>query len=254
MKNDLKNLFIGTSGWAYPSWNEVFYPKGISGAKKLEFYSQQFRTVEVNYSFYHLPAVSTYLNWNRSVDSNFLFALKISRYISHIKRLKGIKSALTTFIRRAEKLKENLGPFLLQLPPSFKLSSDSLREVEKFLSYFKKVSPRNALLAIEVRNKSFNVNSFFSLLKKYKIALVISDSSHWQKIEKPDVADFIYLRYHGPAELFSSSYSDDFLKRESLKIKKYLFQKKKVFAYFNNDCCGYAVENAKKLKEFLDDF
>jgi len=256
-KVQLKNIYIGTSGWIYSHWNKIFYPEKLSSEEKLKFYSKHFLTTEINYSFYHLPKPSTYQKWYLATPKNFLFAPKVSRFITHIKRLKGVKKAFEIFLKNALNLKEKLGPFLIQLPPSFKFDKENLKRLKEFLEFLKKLKEKNKenkiLYAIEVRNKTFNEKKFFDLLRKYNVALVISDSSRWPKLEEPDLADFIYLRFHGPDKLFASKYSKEFLKDYAKKIKKWS-KKRLVFAYFNNDFYGYALENAKDLIKMVKAF
>src|SRR3989339_1380463 len=124
-----KQTYIGTSGWNY-AWKD-FYPKGSAGGKKLEFYGGRFRAVEANYPFYRLPEKKTYRSWRGSVPDNFIFALKLSRYITHIKRLKIKPKYIRKYFAHAKELGGKLGPVLVQLPPSAKINAERL---EDFLS------------------------------------------------------------------------------------------------------------------------
>ncbi len=254
-KIQLKKIYIGTSGWIYSCWNKIFYPQKLNSKEKLKFYSNHFLTVEINYSFYHLPKISTYQKWYLATPKNFLFAPKVSRFITHIKRLKNVKIAFRTFFENALTLKEKLGPFLIQLPPSFKFDKENIKRLKEFFEYLNKLKEKNKkyriFYALEVRNETFNNKKFFELLKKYNISLVISDSSCWIKIEKPDLANFIYIRFHGPDKLFASKYSKRYLKNYAQKIKKWS-QKKLIFVYFNNDFFGFALENAKDLIKMIE--
>ncbi len=114
----MAKLLIGTSGWTYASWKGTFYPPNLPSRRYLEFYAREFPATEVNYSFYHLPKPSTYENWSRQVPENFVFAVKASRFITHIKRLEDVDEAWHNFVRNARYLKDHLGPILLQFPPS----------------------------------------------------------------------------------------------------------------------------------------
>lgn len=243
----MKNIYIGTSGWVYYHWEKIFYPEKIKNNDKLNYFSKFFNTAEINYSFYHLPKPKTYQNWYNQTPKGFIFSIKISRFISHIKRLRGVKKSWNIFLENALYLKEKTGPFLLQLPPSFECNEENLKRIENFLKITKL---SKVLLAIEVRHKSFENFKFFSLLKKYNIALVISDSSKWIKIEKPELADFVYIRMHGPTNLFSSKYTKKELEKLASKIKNWK-KNKKVFVYFNNDAYGFAIQNANTLKKIL---
>ena len=127
----MADLFIGTSGWVYSHWERIFYPENLPSKDKLKYYSQHFKTVEINYSFYHLPRPSTYQNWYSQTPDDFLFAVKASRFITHIKRLKGVKDAWKQFLENALNLKEKLGPILFQFPSSFKTTEENLKRDRK---------------------------------------------------------------------------------------------------------------------------
>lgn len=243
-------FYIGTSGWTYAHWRGNFYLDELPSQKYLKFYAQQFNTVEVNYSFYRLPTEETYQKWREEVPNGFVFAVKVLRYISHIKRLKNIGNSWLRFYSRAQLLKNNLGPLLLQMPPNFLLNQENLRRLKEFLTENCNDSAKKFKLAIEFRHQSWDNQEVFDLLKRYNVALVISDSSRWPKIIQPNLADFIYLRFHGPKELFSSKYSLVELKSWAEKIKKW-GKNKDIFIYFNNDFNGFAPRNAKELERFI---
>lgn len=258
-----KKLFIGTSGWVYGHWTGIFYPEDLPSKDKLKYFSQHFKTVEINYSFYRLPRPSTYQNWYNQTTSDFLFSVKASRFITHIKRLKEVKEAWETFIENALNLKEKLGPILFQFPPSFKATEENIKRLEDFLklitTYNLKPKTCNLKCAFEFRHNSwcdpegklsasYGVNKkVYNLLKKYNVSWVIADSPSYPKAEVV-TADFVYVRMHGSKVLFTSKYTDKELKDLSQKIKKWM-KKYDVYVYFNNDFHGYAIENAKELLE-----
>ncbi len=248
-------LYIGTSGWVYAHWRKVFYPEDLLVKDKLKYFSKYFKTVEVNYSFYHLPSPSSYENWYKQVSKNFLFAVKASRFITHIKRLKNIKQSWKIFINNALHLKEKLGPILFQFSPNFIATEENIKRLQVFLKYITSFKPQVSIFrpkfALEFRHFSWFVPKIYKLLKKYDIGLVIADSPNYPKTEEI-TADFVYLRMHGSKTMFSSKYTDKELKELAQKIKKWLEQKLNVYCYFNNDAAGYAVENAKTLKIFLN--
>jgi len=242
----MQKLFIGTSGWVYPHWEGVFYPGDLPSKDKLKYFSKHFKTAEINYSFYHLPRPATYQNWYNQTPEDFLFAVKASRFITHIKRLQGTKEASKQFIENALNLKEKLGPILFQFPPSFKATEENVSRLEGFL---KLITKRKTRYAFEFRHKSWCDKKIYNLLKKHNAAWVIADSPNYPKAE--DVtADFIYIRMHGSKVLFSSSYTKKELKDLAQKIKKWLKQRLDIYVYFNNDAYGYAVGNAKELVKF----
>ena len=235
-------LFIGTSGWNYSGWREIFYPKNLKSQDFLRFYSSQFKTVEVNYSFYHLPKPTTCIKWYNQTPKDFVFSVKASRFITHIKRLKGVKISWRKFLENALNLKEKLGPILFQFPPNFKATEENIKRLENFLSILSK----KLKFAFEFRHQSWCEEKIYKLLRKNKVGWVIADSSRYPKAEAV-TADFIYIRMHGPKELFASKYPRKEIKNLASKIKKWLKQDLDVYVYFNNDAMGYAVENAKAL-------
>jgi uncharacterized protein YecE (DUF72 family) len=244
-------LYIGTSGWVYGHWTGIFYPEDLPSKDKLKYFSQHFKTAEINYSFYHLPRPSTYQNWYSQTTSDFLFAVKASRFITHIKRLQGVKDAWEQFIENALNLKEKLGPILFQFPPSFRATEENITRLEDFLkliradSFAIRVDSR-LRFALEFRHKSWCDKKVYNLLKKYNVAWVIADSPSYPKAEEV-TADFVYIRMHGSKVLFSSNYTKKELSSLSQKIKKWLKQNLDVYVYFNNDAMGYAIENAREL-------
>lgn len=127
----MAKLYVGTSGFSYSHWeNGVFYPIGLPKTKQLEYYSKHFQTVELNSPCYRLPSVQNFLNWKNNVPQNFVFAVKVSRFITHIKKLKNVKTAWQTFLKRALCLEEKLGPFLFQFPPSFSATNENKKQLE----------------------------------------------------------------------------------------------------------------------------
>jgi len=248
-------LYIGTSGWVYGHWEGIFYPEDLSSKDKLKYFSQHFKTAEVNYSFYHLPKPTTYQKWYSETPEGFLFAVKASRFITHIKRLKGVKAAWKTFLKNALNLEEKLGPILFQFPPSFQATEENIKRLEKFLKFITSsfTGTRTVLVPLrfsfEFRHKTWCCKKIYNLLKKYKVAWVVADSPRYPKAEVA-TTNFVYIRMHGSRTMFSSSYTKKELKDWAQKIKKWLSTKKDIYCYFNNDAHGYAIENAKELLRF----
>jgi len=235
-------LFIGTSGWNYFSWQEIFYPPGLPSKQYLNFYSQFFNTVEINSSFYHFPLIKTYQNWYSQTPQNFIFSVKLHRSITHIKRMVDMQKEWEKFIDGVSNLAEKLGIILFQFPSSFRYNDENFRRIENF---FVRIMKEKMKLAFEFRHQSWNNGEIEKLLKNYRAGWVIANSSRYPEIEKI-TSDFVYVRMHGPEELFASEYSITQLKKLSEKIKKWKKQYD-VFVYFNNDFYGYAVKNAKQL-------
>ena len=234
--------FIGTSGWHYDHWREVFYPKGLAKPRWLEFYSGHFPTVELNNSFYHLPSEKAFTNWNNSSPSEFVFSVKVSRFITHVKRLKDSAEPIANFMSRARLLGDKLGPLLYQLPQNMKYNAQVLED-------FLKIIPGDALHVFEFRHHSWFDDRVFSLLRRYHASLCIYDMPGF-RTPLVATADFSYIRFHGSRWLYSSGYSDEELKDWTQKIKE--LGVTKVYAYFNNDAEGFAIRNALKLKDLLE--
>ncbi len=249
-----EKIHIGTSGWVYRHWRGVFYPEDLPDKKKLKFFSEHFKTAEVNYSFYRLPALKVFENWREQTPDDFIFAVKASRFITHVKRLRDVGGAWTEFLRRAKGLKEKTGPLLLQFSPNFKFNDANLRRIETFLeeskSIEKKLFGKKLKLAFEFRDASWVNEKIFEVLKKHQAAWVIADSGAYPKTEAV-TARFVYVRMHGPAGLFGSGYPENEIKSLAERIKTWTKNNLEVYVYFNNDAQGFAVKNAKELLSFL---
>jgi len=235
-------LRIGTSGWTYADWRGSFYPEDLKQKEFLRYYSRHFSTTEINYSFYHLPKTTTYQNWAALVPGDFLFAVKASRFITHIKRLEGVEEAWQTFLERAAVLEKRLGPILLQFPPSFKERMD-------LLNHFLRLSGEltRARLAFEFRHASWFSPDVLEALHEFGAALVIAQSERYPQAPCVPTADFVYLRFHGPGQLFASRYSEAQLRPWAERIRGWLREGRTVYAYFNNDFHGHAIANARQL-------
>ncbi len=237
-------IYIGTSGYNYNHWRGVFYPKDLPSYKWLEHYTKFFKTVELNVTFYRLPQESAFKSWYRRTPKDFIFVLKGSRFITHVKKLRGVSEAAKLFFDRANLLKEKVGLILWQLPPSWK------KNIGRLESFLKNISRYKLRQAFEFRHESWFCEEVYKLLKKYNIALCLADSPYYPKIEKI-TADFVYLRFHGGKILYGSRYGKKEMQEWAQKIKKWTKRGLDVYAYFNNDAFGYAVENARELKQLL---
>ena len=237
----LPQIYIGTSGWIYDHWREEFYPKDCPKTKWLDFYARHYSTVELNASFYRLPKPQTFENWRKRTPDNFLWAVKANRYITHIKRIKDVEEPLERFFSSVESLKEKLGPILIQLPPS--LSFD-----EAVFSSFCQQLKGNHLYALEVRHPSWAQERAIDILRDNNIALCVSDSAGRYPYIEEDTATFIYIRLHGSKKLYASEYSEKELQTYAGKIRDW---SKDTYLYFDNDYKGYAIKNAKRMKEIL---
>ncbi|MBI4296165.1 MAG: DUF72 domain-containing protein [Chloroflexi bacterium] len=234
---------IGTSGWHYDDWRGIFYPLNLPKSKWLEFYAHQFDTVELNYSFYRLPSEDAFAAWRDASPKDFLFAIKVSRFITHVKKLKDCQEPVKTFLDRATILKDKLGPLLYQLPPNLHRNDERL---ESFLT----ILPKHLEHVIEFRHASWLEEEVFAILRRYNIGLCVFDMADFT-CPLVATADFAYIRFHGPAGLYSSSYSDEELAVWAKRLGDLAPRLNTVYIYFNNDVAGYAIDNAKTMRDFL---
>lgn len=235
-------ICIGTSGWIYPHWKGVFYPEKLPQSKWLEFYADQFSSVELNATFYHLPRSETFANWHRRTPEHFLWAVKASRYITHIKKLNEPQEPLARLYAAVSGLKEKLGPILFQLPPSLSFHEEIFRD------FCRSLNPAFRY-ALEVRNVQWLNDTLFAILAAHNIAFCIADTAGRYPYHEAVTADFVYVRLHGSQALYASEYSEAELKRWAQKITHWA---KDAFVYFDNDYAGYAVKNARRLKEICN--
>lgn len=239
---------VGTSGWSYASWRGRFYPAELSPRRYLEFYARHFSTTEVNYSFYHLPRPSTYEKWCVQVPDDFCFALKVSRFITHVKRLHRVQEAWELFVSNARSLGRRLGPLLLQFPASFHCD---IARLTAFLHDARPRACRSPLrLALEFRHPSWFTEETFEILRAHDAALCIADAPQYPRCNVI-TASFVYLRFHGRQQLFASKYTDAELTAEATRIRRWLRDGLDVYVYFNNDASAHAVANAQTLARLV---
>ncbi len=237
-------IYIGTSGWSYGDWSDgCFYPSDISNRQWLEFYSRSFDTVEINATFYHQMRAKTFANWREQTPKNFVFSVKMSRYLTHIKKLNDPEEPWQRFIDNAGGLKRKLGPILVQLPPNFHFNKDKLKKLMKTI-------PAKYRIALEARHESWFDPQALDILRKHNAALVFS-YGEGIPLDETMTADWLYMRMHGPAGLYDSRYRPGHLKNLADKIRGWRRKAKDIYVYFNNDTKGYAAENARGLKELL---
>ncbi|MGI9103803.1 MAG: DUF72 domain-containing protein [Terriglobales bacterium] len=239
----MARVHIGTSGWHYKHWCGPFYEDKLPASKMLPVYYQRFDTVEINNSFYRLPSAETFRCWRESTPRGFCFAVKASRFITHMKKLKEPRNALENLLPRAEELKEKLGPILFQLPPKWTLNGERL---EEFLSAL----PPHHRYAFEFREPSWHKEEIYGMLRRYNAAFCIYELNQFRSPE-PITADFTYVRLHGPGGPYQGSYSARAVRGWAEKIARWGEHLKKIYVYFDNDQAGYAAQNALELKRLV---
>jgi uncharacterized protein YecE (DUF72 family) len=238
-------VHIGTSGWHYKHWlDDVFYPTGTKPAQMFEFYSKHFDTVEINNSFYHLPSANTFDNWRESSPRGFLFAVKASRFITHMKKLKDPKPSSEKFFDVADRLGKKLGPILFQLPPHWTVNT------ERFAEFLESL-PGGHKYVFEFRDETWFVPEVYALLRRHKAAYCIHDFAD-MKVPHEITANFTYIRFHGPTSAkYFGSYSSEQLRAWAERIEEWGRRLSAIYVYFNNDPGGEAVKNALELKRLV---
>jgi uncharacterized protein YecE (DUF72 family) len=237
-------VHIGTSGWHYKHWLGPFYPSELPAKEMFSFYARQFDTVELNNTFYHLPAPATFDSWRDNSPVGFRFAVKGSRFITHMKKLQDPESSTAKFLLGASRLGKKLGPILFQLPPRWNVNTERLAD-------FLGVLPTEHRYVIEFRDESWIVPEVFEVLRQHSAAFCIHDLAA-QQTPLEITADFTYLRFHGPgAAKYSGSYSRSNLKKWADRIADWQTRLSAIYVYFNNDVGGAAVKNAASLKTLV---
>ncbi len=240
-----QEILVGTSGWHYPHWRGPFYPEQIASDRMLEFYAQRLATVEINNSFYRLPSRKTFRSWRQATPKQFLFAVKASRYITHMKKLKDPKPSLQRFLSCATGLGPKFGPILFQLPPRWRRDSGRLED-------FLQALPRKRRCAFEFRDPSWLHPEIYRLLERHNAAFCVFDLAGEQS-PRLLTANFGYVRLHGPtAWKYSGRYAQAQL-REWLRCFEGWLKggARQVFVYFDNDQAGYAALNALELQNMI---
>ena len=279
---------VGISGWTYEPWRGVFYPKGLKREQELEYAASQFRSIEINGTFYGMQRPAAFAHWAEQVPADFVFAVKAPRYITHLLRLRDAQVPLANFIASGLlRLGIHLGPILWQFPPNFRFDPDRMEAFLRMLpqdteaaaeqgrkhdnrlhapAWLEVESKRPMRHAFEVRHESFRREAFIDMLRAYNVALVCADSVEWPRLM--DVtSDFAYCRLHGSEELYASGYDNAALEVWARRILAWASgdepedaervggkakpRKRDVFVYFDNDRKIRAPANALELMRRL---
>lgn len=240
-KKQKGKAFIGTSGWSYKHWQKTFYPEGTRPANQFAYYSDLFSTVEINNSFYKLPSRETLESWKKAAPPGFVFSVKGSRFITHMKKLVDPGRSFSLFFDRIVTLEEKLGPVLFQLPPRWKVNAERLRE-------FCKILPNDLRCAFEFRDTTWYNKEITTILSDNHCAFCIYELNG-HRSPKTVTADFVYVRLHGPGGKYEGSYDSSTLKQWAEEIHTWIQRGLDVYVYFDNDQLGYAANNARQLQE-----
>ncbi|HSK08547.1 MAG TPA: DUF72 domain-containing protein [Vicinamibacterales bacterium] len=234
---------VGCSGWQYRHWRGSFYPDRLPSPRWLEHYVQTFDTVEVNNTFYRLPQPATFTAWRDRVPSRFVFAVKASRYLTHLKRLRDPEEPVARLFDRAAHLGNRLGPVLYQLPPAWPRDLERLR---RFLDTL----PPGYRHALEFRDPDWYAGDVFDALVQHNAALCVHDMPG-SSAPLRAVGPFIYLRLHGAGSRYGGRYPDDRLDAWAEWLASGHAAGLPVYAYFNNDVGGHAPRDACRLRDRL---
>jgi len=279
---------IGISGWTYAPWRGVFYPQGLAQTKELSYASRQFNSIEINGTHYALQRPEVFRKWCDQTPEDFVFSIKGSRYITHLRRLKDVEIPLANFFASGVlALGEKLGPFLWQFPPSFHFDAGLM---EGFFKLLPKTAPAASKLAArhdeklkgrglikaprnlrlrhccEVRHSSFLVPEFFDLLRKHRMAFVFADTAGKWPYAEELTADFVYIRLHGDKKIYVSGYTPEALDSWAKRIRSWREgdrsagedkqgtehePSRDIYVYFDNDVKVRAPVDAQELRRRL---
>jgi uncharacterized protein YecE (DUF72 family) len=246
----MSKLHLGTIGWSYNFWRGNFYPSKATSRDFLAYYATKFETVEVDATFYRLPTQQAIINWKNQTHEKFIFSLKFPSLITHIKMLKNCERETSVFLERAQLLKEKLGPLLLQFPPSF--GTEHLSDLTNFVHKL----PKPQRYVVEVRDKGFLNEDFYSLLRANNVALAWVDTPNMPQINEV-TSDFLYLRMEGDRSKVKGTLGKKEVdKGQDLrlwadKIEGFLGKDLEVFGYFGKYFSGFPPSDISSLLSLL---
>ena len=246
-------LWIGTSGWVYKHWLGSFYPPGLPADAQLPFFARHFPTVEVNFSFYRLPERSVFETWRQQTPPGYLFAVKASRYLTHMKKLKEPEEPLQRLMERATGLEEKLGPILFQFPHTWHANVPRLADFTAALRPYvtgqaATPHPGPHRFAFEFRHQSWLTPEVYALLERDGHALCLPSHPH-MPLQPHLTAEWTFIRFHTGRH--GIGYSDEELRDWAQRIEDFRHRGAAVYAYFNNDIGGHALRDGRRLAAFL---
>jgi uncharacterized protein YecE (DUF72 family) len=242
----MRLIRVGTSGWVYKEWAGAFYPKGWPHRDEFAYYARHFPTVEINATFYRLPTPSMVRGWHDRAPEDFVYAVKGSRYLTHLRRLRDTGAGLLKYFRRLKPLADRCGPVLWQLPPNFAATEENSKRLERFLAKL----PKSHRHAVEFRHPSWFVEPAFDLLRRYRVAKVWISSLRMPQ-DYTLTTDFAYLRFHGLKNGAYHDYTADELRPWARELARVARQGCPAYVYFNNDLKTRAPLNAAALIKML---
>lgn len=239
----MARVYIGTSGWVYAWWRGVFYPERLPQREWLNYYVSRFPTVEINATFYRLPKPQTFRHWREIAPRGFVYAVKASRFITHVKRLKPDEESLALFLEAARELGSSLGPILYQLPPNLKKDVTLLKNFAKRL-------PSDLTHVFEFRASDWFTPDVRAVLGQNNLGFCIHD--HWG-VDVPHwvTGSTAYWRFHGRSGGPEGCYGRKALRSADSEIRAQLAENQDVYVYFNNDAYGCAIRDAQRLADLI---
>ncbi|SNB45779.1 DUF72 domain-containing protein [Geobacter sp. DSM 9736] len=241
----MASIEIGCSGFNYKHWRGNFYPEKLPQRRWFEHYCTVFSTVELNVTFYRLPSPETFSKWRNDTPSGFAFAIKGSRFITHIKRLADAEEAVHRYFDAARNLGDKLKVVLWQLSPGFQL------DLDRFASFLELIAPYPVRHTFEFRHPSWLIPSVTDICRRYGVNICAADNPPFL-VDPPQTADFVYIRRHGHDMHYTGNYSAKELEVDAGRIRGYLEKGRDVYIYFNNDIGGYAPRNAVELRGMME--
>jgi uncharacterized protein YecE (DUF72 family) len=236
---------VGCSGWQYKHWRSSFYPADLPLARWFEYYAEKFDTVEINNTFYRLPERATFASWTRRAPAGFEFAVKASRFLTHMKKLKDPEEPLDRLFTRMRPLGSHLGPVLYQLPPGWKA------DVPRF-KHFLSALPRPVRHVVEFRDPSWYDDEVLTLMEQHHVSLCLHDMAG-SATGRHQIGPFVYVRFHGATAKYGGSYTEDRLRGWADWLNIQRAAGRDVYAYFNNDIGGHAPRDAATLRRLLEE-
>jgi uncharacterized protein YecE (DUF72 family) len=252
LSHNRQQIRVGCSGWQYKHWRNDFYPAGLAQSRWFAHYTTAFDTVEINNSFYRLPSAETFAKWRDQAPTRFLYAVKASRFLTHMKKLKDPEDPLLRLFENVRELGSRLGPILYQLPPNFGIN---LERLEEFLESIHRVAgraqlPRRTAHVLEFREPSWYDERVYELLNRHRVAMCLHDMQR-SATERIAVGPCVYVRFHFGTSKYGGRYDDDRLDGWADWLVERIADGLDVFAYFNNDTGGHAPRDAIRLRDRL---
>lgn len=249
LRNVHERLLLGSAGWSYDDWDGPFYPPGTSSADRLTRYAERFRTVEIDSTFYGIPRQSTVQGWYQRTPDDFVFSAKFPASVTHEARLRDCGAEAVAFVERMGELGDKLGPLLIQLGPTFRV--DRLPDLQRFLEGL----PDGLMYAVEIRHRSWLIDEFADLLKRWNVALCLPSAGHLHHFWRV-TSQFVYIRWLGRPNVLDRFHEVQIDRAEDVewwvpRIRHFIGYGGTVFGYVNNNYAGHSPATLRMLAQRL---